>query len=253
MKYNKRILFVSNVEYGFHALDELIKEGANIVGLITSEPFYKDHSGYFSFDDIAEKKSIPLEKMMKDDPTITPSLVDKYSPDLIILMGWQKLIKKDVLYLPEFGCIGFHPTLLPKRRGKAPITWAIIDGLKESGVTLFFLDDGADSGDIIFQNKFIIDDEDKAIDLHYKVNDILRKFMKKLLPLLEKGDIPRRKQDHSEATYTEKRTPEMGEINWNKSAKEIYNFVRALSPPYPSAFAYNEKGEKIFIKEVEIE
>jgi methionyl-tRNA formyltransferase len=156
-------------------------------------------------------------------------LLKDIAPDFMLEYGCHYLFKRPVLEIAPV--IGMHPTLLPGRRGRAPLNWTLVDGLKESGVTMFYLDEGVDSGDIIYQKKFQISEKDNVRDLVGKVNDILIEMNADLIT--NYPDVPRIPQDHSKATYKEKRSPSDGEIDWNRSSEEIDRLIRATTHPYP--------------------
>ena len=198
--------------------------------------------------------SLSLKKMCIDNNinyTLTENINNNYDIissldfDIYLVIGHPFLLRNRLLEIQ--GGIGFHPSLLPKRRGRAPINWAIIDGLKESGVSLFHLDKGADSGNLIFQEKFKIDKEETASDLIKKILTILIGNLKNIL--LSWPELPSIPQDESKATYTARRKPEDGEIKPDMSSLEAERLVRALKGPYPSAFIVMENGERLYINE----
>jgi len=139
-----------------------------------------------------------------------------------------------------------HYSLLPERRGGAPLNWALIDGLEESGITLFYMDQGIDTGDIIAQRKFPIKDKDVVNDLLEKIKRIAPSFVLEYFDMIIEGKTPRIKQDQEKASYTPRRTPKDSEIDFSWSLEKIYNFIRALSPPYPSAFFKSDNKKIVF-------
>ncbi len=183
--------------------------------------------------------------------TITENINDNYDLisnlkfDIYLVIGHPFLLRDKLLKIKSG--IGFHPSLLPKRRGRAPINWAIIDGLKESGVSLFHLDKGSDSGNLIFQEKFKIDEEDTSSNLIDKISFILVNNLKNIL--LSWPDIPSISQNEDEATYTIRRRPKDGEIRKDMTSLEAERLVRALNGPYPSAFIVMKNGERLYINE----
>jgi methionyl-tRNA formyltransferase len=165
-------------------------------------------------------------------------LLDKADPDIILVMAWQELLDPETLAIPEHGCVGRHLSLLPKRRGRAPVAWALIHGLERSGVSLFWLDEGVDTGDIVAQQEVEIGTEDEAHNLHEKMTDATVELLEKVTPQFEAAAFPRRSQDDERATYTHPRRPDMGLIDWSKSAPQLHDFVRGQTHPYPGAFTY---------------
>ena len=165
--------------------------------------------------------------------------------DFFVVMGHPFLLKRDLLELRPG--IGFHPSMLPQRRGRAPINWAIIDGLTEIGVSLFHLDHGVDSGNIIFQQTIPVEKNDTAANLVTKISEVLVANLGEIL--VAWPNLPSIEQDENNASYTEKREPKDGEITKDMTAGEAARLVRALNGPYPSAFIVMENGEKLYINE----
>jgi methionyl-tRNA formyltransferase len=150
-------------------------------------------------------------------------------------MGWSEIIKDELLGIPPLGVIGFHPTALPKNRGRHPLIWSLVLGLNETASTFFFMDSGADSGDIISQVEIQIEHEDNANDLYRKVTEVAKKQILEIVPKLALGTIERRSQDNALANVWRKRGITDGLIDWRMSAESIYNLVRGLSKPYVGA------------------
>ena len=165
--------------------------------------------------------------------------------DFFVVMGHPFLLKRNLLELRPG--IGFHPSMLPQRRGRAPINWAIIDGLTEIGVSLFHLDHGVDSGNIIFQQTIPVEKNDTAANLVTKISEVLVASLGEIL--VAWPNLPSIEQDENNASYTEKREPKDGEITKDMTAGEAARLVRALNGPYPSAFIVMENGEKLYINE----
>ncbi len=210
------------------------------------------HADYFSeFEDLAQEYGAPLYKIRDVSIPLDAKRIRELQPDIIFCIGWPQMVKKELLEIPKHGCIGIHPTLLPERRGGAPINWCLIDGLTKSGVTLFYFSEGVDSGDIIAQRELEIALEDTAGKVLDKVTDTSVELIKECYSLLGKGKAPRLPQDDTKATYTPRRRPEDGAIDWSKTSFSIYNWIRALTLPFPGAFTY-WNGEKIIVWESEL-
>jgi methionyl-tRNA formyltransferase len=176
-------------------------------------------------------------------------LISKLEFDLYVIVGHPFLLRKPLLDIADG--IGFHPSLLPKRRGRAPLNWAIIDGLTTSGVTIFKLAKGADEGLIYFQEEFPITKTDTTNDLIDKVNIILSKNLQDII--LKWPDLEGIVQDDNEATYTPRRYPDDSEINMDMTADEAERLVRAMHGPYPSAFIRLNNSQKLYIHDASIE
>jgi methionyl-tRNA formyltransferase len=176
----------------------------------------------------------------------TQQIICESDLDIMIVVSWPEIIHPSILKLVSIGFIGRHISLLPKRRGRAPVAWALIQGIKKTGVSIYWIDPGVDSGDIAAQEEIIINDNDYAADLYEKASDVTIDLLNRLFVEFKNGRFPRRKQSDSAATYTHPRRPDMGLIDWSKSANELYNFIRGQSSPYPGAFTYY-KMDKIRI------
>lgn len=178
-------------------------------------------------------------------------VLDKLNLDLLLVLGWYYMIPKTIRNLTKYGAWGIHASLLPKYAGGAPLNWAIINGERETGVTLFKIDDGVDDGDIIEQKKFEIDFTDTIKEVYSKATYESKNILYDNLSNLSK--IVFKKQDKSKRKIHPQRTPEDGEIDLSKSAIELYNFVRAQSSPYPGAYINTSDGKKLVIEKARIE
>jgi len=238
-----RTLFVGVVEEGRRCLEAMLEWGERFCGIVTlKEEWARETSGAVPFDGLAERSSVPLLKVRDLNHPKNVERVRQLDPDLIIVIGWTRLVGREILGIPGLGCIGFHASLLPRYRGRAPVNWAIINGETETGNTMFFLDGGVDTGDIIAQRRILIDGEDTCATLYAKVSGSAVEMLHENLPLLKTGKAPRRVQDHSLATIMPKRRPEDGVIDWKKDAAALDRWVRALTHPYPGAFTGAPSG-----------
>ena len=145
------------------------------------------------------------------------------------------------------GAFNLHGSLLPAYRGRCPVNWVIINGESQTGVTLHYMIDKPDAGDIVGQKAVAIDLSDTAKTFYDKLCGAAKDLLDELLPLIKSNQIPRRKQNLAEGSYYGGRRPDDGRIDWNKSADEIYNLIRAVTEPYPGAFALLNNDEKIII------
>jgi methionyl-tRNA formyltransferase len=178
--------------------------------------------------------------------------IQNLNPDLIVMCGWRQIICKVLMDIPKMGMIGFHPTLLPKGRGPAPIINTILEGYSQSGVTMYYISDGLDDGDIIGQEPFAVELTDYAGDIYRKVTLSGKKLVAKYLPLIVKGSAPRMPQDDSMSTYFPKRTLKDNEIDLQHDSLEmIHRKIRAFSKPYRGAFIRKD-NQKIIIWNAEI-
>lgn len=244
-----RTLFVGTVEEGRRCLDALVEGGEPFAGIVTlNDRLAATTSGAVPFEDAAKKTGAPLLKVANLNAPANVEKVRALRPDLILVVGWTRLLGAELLRIPPLGCVGFHASLLPRYRGRAPVNWAIINGESTTGNTMFFLDEGVDTGDIIAQRPIPIDFEDTCATLYRKVADAAIEMLRENLPLLKAGRAPRKPQDHATATVMPRRRPEDGEIDWRRGARELHNWVRALTHPYPGAFTQAE-GRTLFVWE----
>lgn len=240
-------------------MNELLKMEMDVAGIFTiPQTFNVSYAKkpvkvttHQSLHELGKEHGIPVISVDGKMKQFIPKLKEM-KPDLCIVGGWYFMIPKDMLPVPTKGFIGFHPSLLPKYRGGAPVNWSIINGEKKTGTSLFYFDDGVDSGDIIAQREVTVEIEDTIKEVYDKINTVTVEMIREYIPLLKKGTAPRIKQDHSQATHVLQRSPEDGEIDWTWSASRIYNWIRAQTIPYPGAFTYH-KNEllKIWYSKVE--
>lgn len=245
-----REIFVGGKEKGLLALKQLLKMKANIVyAYILKEDDHEPDKFSPQMVELCEKQKIPfsLTKSIKKEY----DNIKKLNPDLIIVYQWRSLIPKDILELPKRGCICVHEALLPKYRGFAPVNWAVINGETTTGVTLSYLNEGTDTGDIITQRKIKIGPNDTAYNIYKKAVKVSISLLKKYHQDILEGKAPRKKQDETNATYGCPRTPDDGKINWEGSSTSVYNLIRGLSYPYPGAYCFYN-GDKVVIQKASL-
>lgn len=241
------IFFIGGKSRGYMWVQEMLKKKEELIGMLIMKE--DDHEADVFSNDISlllESHHIPylITKTAKGKKYL--NFIKKLHPALIIVMGWRTLIPEAIINIAPLGAIAVHESLLPKYRGFAPINWAIINGENKTGVTLFFLSEGIDNGEIIAQKTIRIPSEDSALSLYEKTSLASIVLLKKYLPLIKIGKAPRKKQIEKHASYTCARIPEDGLINWSDTTVNIHNLIRGLSYPYPGAFTYLN-GEKLII------
>ena len=236
-----RFAFIGGTVRGYRLLQSLINE--NRIPLFAVILREDDHESVKYSSDISSllsshKIAVSVKKELNNDDY---EMIRKSSPDIVIVSGWRTLIDPKANQYVKEGFIAAHYSLLPKYRGFAPVQWAIINGEKETGVTLFKINEGeADSGLIAAQKKIEIAQNDYSKDLDDKIISCTVELFQEFIQKYESGTLKYTKQDESKATYSCKRIPEDGKIDWRKSSSEIFNLIRALAYPYPGAFCeYN--------------
>ena len=239
----KKVGFVTCVQLGLSCIEEIYRIGGHLDVLFTLEDGQaRNKSGRIYLDDFAKQHNVPLIKSRNVNDEAVVEEICRRELDWLFIIGWSQIARKEVLNAPRIGCVGMHPTLLPKGRGRASIPWAILKGLTETGVTMFCLDEGVDTGDIIAQQVIPLDEGITATELYGKVNDAHIRLIRDNWEDILNGTAEFRKQDESEATEWPGRKPEDGRIDREMTVNEALCLVRAVTHPYPGAFY--EDGEK---------
>lgn len=245
-----KIIFIGTVEFSRKALEKVISIGGNIVGVCTLKNSLFN-SDFNDLTEVACKKKIPVKYVDDINSQDCVEWISYKKPDVIFCFGWSQILKERMLHIAPLGVIGFHPAALPYNRGRHPIIWALVLGLKETASTFFFMDSKADSGDILSQRSIAIDYLDDARSLYDKVVNTALKQIEEFFFTLENGSYLRIKQNHSLANLWRKRGKEDGIIDWRMSADGIYNLVRGLARPYVGAhFEHNQIEYKVWQAEV---
>ncbi len=172
-------------------------------------------------------------------------------PSIIYSFSYRHLIPENVLELAPLGAFNLHPSLLPAYRGRAPVNWVLVNGERETGVTLHHMVARADAGDIVGQRAVAIDDSDNALTLYRKLVPLGVELIEELHPKIVAGTAPRRKMDIAKGSYFGRRRPDDGRIDWRWPARRIFNLVRAVTHPYPGAFCF-VGGQKLLVWEAKI-
>lgn len=252
-----RVVFLGVASIGWHCLEALLESGAEVVGIFSADKasFVRAtgmHPSYFSeFEAIAEEHKISLYKIASPREPLDARKMRLLEPDLLFCIGWPPVVKKDVLSVPQKGCLAIHPSLLPQRRGGSHLNWCLIDGLTKGGVTLFYMEEEVDKGEIVAQGEFEITLQDDIQSLIDKATAVSVGLIRAYYPLLERGTAPRIPQKDEEATYTRRRRPEQGVVDWKRTSLALYNWVRALTLPYQGAFTF-WKGIKVILWQAEL-
>jgi len=227
-------------------LQKLLDLKEDVVGMIHADVDKHEVVTYQQPWQLALENDITL--YTREDNLV--SLFKDINPDAIFVVGWRYKIPKEQYSIPQKGTIVFHDSLLPKYRGFAPMNWAIINGEIKTGVTMFYIADEVDSGDIIGKAEIPITEYDYAKDVETKITQSYLGLLTAYLPLIILDKVKATSQDHTQATYTCKRIPADGLIDWSKTSMQVYNLIRGLTEPYPGAFTYlhdNKSPRKMFI------
>lgn len=246
-----RVILVGAVDSTEIALEKLIEQGVYPVALFTlSFDKSQRHSDFFHLKPVAERHGVPVVEVSNIN---SPEAIDKIrflKPDYLFVIGWSQICRQELLSIPRIGSIGCHPAPIPENRGRGVIPWTILQHRQDTAMTLFWLDPGVDSGDILLQDFFPVAPDETATTLCEKHNESLRSLFSQAITLLKENKAPRTPQNHDLATYCAKRVPDDGLINWNLSAREVWTLIRAVTKPYPGAFTFT-KGKKFIIWDAE--
>jgi methionyl-tRNA formyltransferase len=245
-----RILFFGGHKLAKVTLKYLFKKNKNIIAAVMTET---DNEWYQGLEEVTDKYNLKLfEEKNINEIQFIEKVRNELKPDLIISVNFNQIFKKEIINIPEKGCINIHASLLPKYRGRAPLNWAILNGEKETGVTVHYINQGIDTGKIILQDKIEIKKTDYIADILKKVKGKYPEMINKAVDLIESGKVKPVEQDKENGLYYGKRTPADGLIDWGQSVIDIYNLIRAVSHPYPGAFTYLNK-KKVFVWRAEVE
>lgn len=246
-----RVVFMGTPDFSVPVLKGLI-ENYQVVGVV-SQPDRKvgrhQEVEFTPIKKVAVDNNILVlqpEKIRKDYMSVL-----ELKPDIIVTCAYGQIIPKELLDYPKYGCINVHASLLPKLRGGAPIHHAIIDGYKKTGITIMYMDEAMDSGDIISQRETEISDIDTLESLHDRLSEMGRDLLLDTLPSILDGTNQRIKQDINEVTYAYNIKREEEYLDFNKSSRELFNQIRGLNPHPGSSCVIGEKEFKVFMARIE--
>jgi methionyl-tRNA formyltransferase len=241
----KRSVVFAYSSIGYECLAELLARGVEIAAVFTHQDDPEEEKWFRSVRALAEENHLPLydpAKLREDEVR----LVRELRPDLIFSFSYRIVIPVSILESASLGAFNIHGALLPRYRGRACVNWAVLNGEKETGVTLHHMTERVDEGRIVDQEVVPIGDDDTAHDVFKKMIPAARRMLHRSLPAILEGAAPGYQQDESQATYFGRRRPEDGLIDWSKPARDIHNLVRAVTHPFPGAFTYLD-GRKLFV------
>lgn len=237
---NLRVIFMGTPIFSVPVFEYLI-ENTNVIGVVT-QPDKDNKKSPIKI--IAEKNNIKIFQPIKIRKEFQEVLNEK--PDIIVTCAYGQIIPKEILACPKYGCINVHASILPNLRGGAPIHRAILNGYTETGITIMFMDEGMDTGDIISFEKIMIGETENVGSLHDRLSVLGRDLLEKTLPNIINNNINRVKQNNEEATYAYNIKREDEKIDWNDSTYNIYNKIRGLNP-WPGSYSFlDEKICKIW-------
>ncbi len=248
VKSARCVLFAYH-EMGYACMEALLKMGAPIAALFTHRDDSHEEIWWRSCSELAAQHGIPVH--VDESVEAAAAKIGASKPGVIYSFSYRHLIPESVLALAPLGAFNLHPSLLPAYRGRAPVNWVLVNGERETGVTLHHMVARADAGDIVGNRAVAIDDNDNALTLYRKLVPLGVELIDELHPKIVAGTAPRRKMDIAKGSYFGRRKPEDGRIDWRWPARRIFNLVRAVTHPYPGAFCF-VGGRKLMVWEAKI-
>lgn len=230
------VLAYSNI--GCAGIEALVKNGFEVAAVFTHPDKSTENIWFRSAAETAVANNIPVFAPEDINHPIWVERIKELKPDFIFSFYYRELVGKEILSIPSKGCMNLHGSLLPAYRGRCPINWVLVNGETETGVTLHYMTEKPDAGDIVAQKKVAITEDDTALSLHKKCTEAATALLNETLPKIKEGTASKTAQDNSKSSYFGGRTPEDGEICWEKSATEVRNLVRAVTTPFPGAYSY---------------
>jgi len=254
-----RVFFLGATRFSVRCLEAVERSGQELVGCAgTPEHFSISYApggvrnvSWVDFAALARERRVPCVPYRREDPGAFRDAVAALRPDLLLVAGWYYMVPRTLRETARLGAVGLHGSLLPRYRGGAPLVWQIIHGEKEAGISLFHLENGVDTGDVIGAQAFPIEQEDTIADAMRKMEEAGVALLERWLPRLADGTAPRVPQDAALATEFPQRSPADGEIDWSWPAGRIRDFIRAQTRPYPGAFTILQ-GKKVTLWDADV-
>lgn len=237
-----KIVYMGTPDFSVPPLEAMINAGHDILLVVTQPDKPKGRGKEVQMTPVKEcalKYGIPVFQPVRIKTGEAVAELKKYEADVYVVAAFGQILSKEILDMPRLGCFNIHASLLPKYRGAAPIQWAIIDGEKETGVTIMRMEEGLDTGDIVSKTVLPIGEEETGESLHDKLSAAGAELLMQTLPEIENGTAAFEKQREEDSSYAKMLSKSMGLIDWNQPAVRIERLVRGLNS-WPSAYTYLE-------------
>ena len=234
-----RIVYMGTPDFSVPALKALYERGHDIAGVVTQPDRPKGRSGKLSFSPVKEEAlrlGLEVYQPVRIKDADSAAWLRSKEPELVVVAAFGQLLSKEILDIPKYGCINIHASLLPRLRGASPIQQAVINGDKETGITIMMMDEGLDTGGIIMQESVAITSEDTGGSMHEKLSDIGGRLIIEAVDRIESGDYTVTLQE-GESTYAGMIDKKRGLIDFSMNAESIERLIRGLNP-WPSAYTY---------------
>lgn len=233
----RRVVVFGYSEVGHRCLELLLERGVPVVAVFTHEDDPGEQAWFQSVAALAQRHGIPVFQPQSLRGPEWLKKIQDLKPDLILSLYYRNMIPMSLLDVAPLGAFNMHGSLLPRYRGRAPLNWAIINGEDHCGVTLHVMEKSADTGAIVDQERIPVGPEESVADVLPRIPPAAACVLERQLDGLLRGTAPLTPQDHSQATYFGRRTPADGRIDWTLDCRAVFNFVRAITRPFPGAFA----------------
>lgn len=248
-----KILFMGTPDFAAESLEKLYDSNHEIIGVVTNPDRPKGRGMKLAESPVKEfavLKNIPVYQPLKvKENEELLNDIKKMNPDVICVVAYGKILPKEILEIPKYGCINLHGSILPKYRGSAPIQWAVLNGDKKTGVTTIYMNEQMDAGDMILTRETEIGEYETTGELWQRLSTIGAELLLETVDRIEKGTAPRVPQE-GDFTLAPMLNREMSKIDWNTSAKVIKNLVYGLNPIIGAYTMYDEKKIKIWKIEI---
>lgn len=235
-----RIVYMGTPDFAVEPLEAIIKAGYEVAAVVTQPDKQKGRGKEVKMTPVKEcalRHGIPVFQPVKIKEPEAVAELEKYQADLFVVAAFGQLLSEEILNMPEYGCINIHASLLPAYRGAAPIQWAVLNGEKESGVTIMQMDKGLDTGDMLLKRSVELSPKETGDSLHDKLMHLGAELIVEALSKLEKGELVPEKQKDELSSYAKKLTKAMGQIDWSKDAVSLERWIRGLNS-WPSAYTF---------------
>ena len=240
-------------DFAVNTLDAVVKAGHEVLLVVTQPDKAKGRGKKIVFTPVKEKAleyNLPVSQPERVRDEAFMDELERLKPDVIVVAAFGQILPERILNIPRYGCINVHASLLPAYRGAAPIQWAVIDGLEETGITIMYMEKGLDTGDIICQRRVKLSPEETGGSLFERLAVEGADLLVETLEQLENGTAVRRKQDDSKSSYAKMLSKDMGRLDFTQDAVILERLIRGLNP-WPSAYTrVNGKTLKIYMAEV---
>lgn len=248
-----KMIYMGTPDFAVAPLEAIIQAGHQVVLVVTQPDKQKGRGKEVQMTPVKEcalKHGIPVFQPVKIKEPEAVARLKEYQADIFVIAAFGQILSEEILAMPPFGCVNIHASLLPAYRGAAPIQWAVINGEKESGVTIMQMAKGVDTGDMYLKKTVVIDPKETGESLHDKLMLAGAELIVEALPKIEAGELVPEKQDDAKATHASRLDKAMGLIDWKKDAEVIERLIRGLNS-WPSAYT-SFKGKNLKIWEADV-